>query len=172
MGKYLLKDRTTFWLHLQDYFKSSVKLNHEVWVQQTRTRRNAKLLRSQEEYLQGCKRKEGNHWHTYERVLFLLHCRQNEVFSDTLDTFRHIFRNRTLFGVYHRFCKVLNPNLLNISLLPYICINRKNIRNLANKLEKNIKQHGKTKQVTTTAYHIHLNRVAPLHLKGDKCYGK
>lgn len=49
-----------------------------------------------------------------------------------------------LFAVYNRFCKVLKTNLLNISLLPYICIDRENIRNPANKSEKNIKQHSQT----------------------------
>lgn len=175
MWKYLLKDRTRLWLPLQDYSKSSVKLNHEVRVQQTYTRKNAKLLHLQEEYLQYCKRKEGNRWHMYKKVLFLWYDGENAVVSDTLAP---IFRNRTqntpiMYLVCTTdFCKLLKTNLRNIPLLPYTCIDRENIRNLANKLEKNIKQYGKRKQVTATSYHIHLNRAAPLHLKGDKCYGK
>lgn len=114
-----------------------------------------KIFSAQEGYLKYYKRKEGNCWHTYKRSATAVIPR---VVSEYTAFRTHLQKQNSkhpnsLFGAHNRFCKVLQTNLLNTSLLPCFCINGENITNLANEFKKNINkmtnQNKLPPQVTT-----------------------
>lgn len=87
--KYLLKDRTRPRLHLQNYSKSSVKLDHDVWVQ---TRHTQEGMQNFSLY-----RKNTSSTSKGKKVTAGI-CTKKCYFSDTMDRSASVSENTVLFS--------------------------------------------------------------------------
>lgn len=121
-----------------------MKPAHEVWVQQTHEKEcKTPLLTGQV---------PAALWEERRQLLAYVQKRAISLILWTeFSVFRHTSRTQNTpinHLVYTMdFVKFLKTKFL-APLLLYICINRENIRNLTNTLEKNIKQYAKRKKVT------------------------